>query len=107
MIAHSVDADPVPVGCEPSVGWTWGALALDVVLWVLVGLFFGCTDAKADELPRVGMVCTYTDQGGTEWAATLQAIASGAGSIPWAWLTINADPRRVVKLPAFELRGCH
>lgn len=89
----------------PSVGWTRRAVLLDVVLWVLLWAFAALTPAKAAELPTVGMVCTYTDLNGTDWAATVQAIASGPGGLPWAWLTINADPRRIVKLPAFELQG--
>jgi hypothetical protein len=50
---------------------------------------------------------TYTDQTGRQWCATANAFDIGVDGLAWAWLTIDADPRRAVHMPMSTLGvGC-
>ncbi len=54
-----------------------------------------------------GTQVTYTDATGRNWCATVAVTGEGAGAGAWAWLTIDADPRRIAKVPVVELvLGC-
>ena len=55
-----------------------------------------------------GDLVTYTDAAGGPWCAHVGAILEdGVGGVPWAWITIEADARRVIRLPASLLgTGC-
>jgi len=65
------------------------------------------TDSRSAELElKAGDQATYT-AGSQSWCVTVQSIATGAGAVPWAWATVNADPRRVVHLPVWDFTpGC-
>ena len=57
--------------------------------------------------PTPGSKATYVDTAGREWCATVAAVQLGVGGVPWAWMTIDADPRRGVRAPVSDLRaGC-
>lgn len=82
----------------------WSAALFVTLVWAV--LVDRCT-AEAASVMEPGAVVTYTDAAGRDWCATVQTIATGVGSTPWAWLTINADPRRVVRVELPDLRmGC-
>jgi hypothetical protein len=54
-----------------------------------------------------GQRVTYRDNGGTAWCATITAVEAGVDASSWAWLTIDADRRRVVKVEVVDLvDGC-
>jgi hypothetical protein len=73
---------------------------------ILIGLVDRCT-AEAASVLEAGSVVTYTDAAGRDWCATVHGFAPGPSADPWAWLTINADPRRVVRAEVASLRlGC-
>ena len=72
-------------------------------------LFRSSTRGEAHAAPRVepGDKVTYTDATGRRWCATVHAIVTGPDSDPWAWLLIDADPRRIVREPVRDLTsGC-
>jgi len=56
----------------------------------------------------LGDPVTYTDAAGGPWCAHVGAILEdGVGGVPWAWITIDADIRRVIRVPASLLSaGC-
>ena len=76
--------------------------------WVVVG--FGSTQAVTGSSVRLGLgdPVTYTDASGGPWCAHVGAILeNGVGGVPWAWITIDADTRRVIRVPASLLSaGC-
>lgn len=83
-----------------------GAFLVALVLWLVVFAAFA-SEPEPVTLPAVGEATTYTEETGTRWCATVRSIATGVGAIPWAWVTIDADPRRVFHVPHAELRpGC-
>lgn len=87
-------------------GGDWRAVAVFVVLWLLVLPLFAA-EPEPVTLPAIGEATTYTEETGTRWCAVVRSIATGTGSVPWAWLTIDADPRRVFHVRYAELRpGC-
>lgn len=75
--------------------------------WIVVG--FGCAQAVAETV-RLGPgdLVTYTDAVGGLWCAHVgDVIENGVGGVPWAWVTIDADTRRVARLPIALLNaGC-
>lgn len=75
--------------------------------WVVVG--FGGAHAVAGSA-RLGLgdPVTYTDAAGGPWCAHVGAVLdNGVGGVPWAWITIDADTRRVIRVPASLLSaGC-
>lgn len=86
----------------------WFNVALFLVLWLLVlPLMAAASEPGPAILPAIGEATTYTEETGTRWCATVRSIATGAGAVPWAWVTIDADPRRVFHVRYAELRpGC-
>ena len=85
---------------------TWAvATLLAVAMAFMLGLSIGA--AHGAELQPAGSRCTWADEFGTTWAVTVAYVATGADGSPWAWATIDADPRRVVRMPVRDLRGCH
>jgi hypothetical protein len=76
---------------------------------LLLGACFVGPAAVAAETPSIqaGSVVTYRDAAGRDWCATVASVGEGAGNEPWAWLRLNADPRRVEKTPLRDLAaGC-
>ena len=54
-----------------------------------------------------GSHVTIRDATGREWCATVVYLLEGPGSDMWAWVRLNADPRRTDRAPLRELRpGC-
>lgn len=80
------------------------ALLANIVLWVLLLLGASVIWTRADAQQLQG--CTWRDEFGHRWAVTVWTTATGADAAPWAWFTINADPRRVMRAPVAELEGC-
>lgn len=74
---------------------------------VVVGI--GGAHAVAEPV-RLGMgdLVTYTDAAGGSWCAHVGAILEdGVGGVTWAWITLDADARRMIRLPASLLStGC-
>jgi hypothetical protein len=55
----------------------------------------------------VGAKVTYREPSGQAWCATVSSIEIGIAGTPIAWLTIDADPRRIVPVPLSDLSlGC-
>jgi len=80
-----------------------------VTLFALVVVEIG--GAKAIARPvglGLGDPVTYIDAAGGPWCAHVGAILeNGVGGVPWAWITIDADTRRVIRVPASLLSvGC-
>lgn len=86
----------------------WFNVALFLVLWLLVLPFIASAgEPEPVTLPAIGEATTYTEPAGTRWCARVRSIVTGAGAVPWAWVTIDADPRRVFSVRYAELRpGC-
>jgi hypothetical protein len=61
------------------------------------------TDALAAE---AGQRCTYSDTLGRDWNVTVASVERGVDGQPWAWVNVDADPRRVFRIPVASLRGC-
>lgn len=55
---------------------------------------------------EVGQRCTYTDALGRSWAVSVASIEQGVDGLPWAWVNVDADPRRVFRVPVASLREC-
>ncbi|CAG1017372.1 hypothetical protein BURC_02018 [Burkholderiaceae bacterium] len=54
-----------------------------------------------------GSHVTFRDAAGREWCATVVYLLEGPGTDVWAWVRLNADPRRTDRAPLRELRpGC-
>jgi hypothetical protein len=54
-----------------------------------------------------GRHVTYRDSSGATWCATVRAAEVGVGAAIRVWITIDADPRRVVKASTTDLvDGC-
>jgi len=54
-----------------------------------------------------GVHATYQDATGREWCVTVIVVDVGPGATPWAWFTIDDDPRRVGRTPVIDLSvGC-
>jgi len=75
--------------------------------WFVVGIGGAHADAGPVTL-GLGDPVTYTDAAGGAWCARVGAILeNGVGGVRWAWITIDADARRVIRLPASLLSaGC-
>jgi hypothetical protein len=52
--------------------------------------------------PAIGDTVTITMAGRT-WCATVNEVDTGVDGSPWAWVTINADTRRVFHWPVGEM----
>jgi len=75
-----------------------------VHLLVCASVFVATTGARAVELQQS---VSYTDQSGHIWCAKVRYVEKGHDGRPWAWLTIDADPRRIMHAPVAELViGC-
>ena len=86
----------------PVLAW----LALCLAFWAMVGGAFAQAIAGPAG-PMRGDIVTWNEPGGRAWCATVGTTDAGADGLPWAWFTINADPRRVFHAPVPELRaGC-
>lgn len=65
------------------------------------------TAALAVEGLVPGAAVTYRDPFGQAWCATIQTVEIGIAGVPIAWVTIDADPRRVFHAALSELTpGC-
>jgi hypothetical protein len=65
------------------------------------------TAAFAADALVPGATVTYRDPFGRAWCATIQSVEIGVAGIPTAWVTIDADPRRVFQTALSELTpGC-
>lgn len=54
-----------------------------------------------------GASVTYRDAAGREWCGTVKTLSVGVDATSWAWVSIDADPRRVVHAAVSELEeGC-
>ncbi|HEY0858266.1 MAG TPA: hypothetical protein VGE16_14470 [Albitalea sp.] len=50
---------------------------------------------------------TLRDATGRDWCATVVHLSEGPGGDTWAWVRLNADPRRTDRAPLRELSpGC-
>ena len=66
----------------------------------------GCASALAQALVP-GATVTYREASGRTWCATIWSIEMGVAGVPIAWLTIDADPRRIVHAELSALTpGC-
>jgi hypothetical protein len=74
--------------------WCLAVLALFLWFVVLPMVAHGATLTHA----------TYTDPAGARWCVTLGYTGQGADGRPWAWVTIDADSRRLVHVPLRDLR---
>ena len=92
----------------------WRPLAfpcsLGAVMWacLMLSLHACGTPAPAAAPGRItlGTQATYVAVSERQ-CVTIDSIATGPGSVPWAWATVNADPRRVVHVRAADLvAGC-
>lgn len=84
-----------------------GMLAAVVLLWAWV--FSAFAEGIAGPVgPDLGDLVTYTDAAGGAWCAHVGAIVpDGVGGVPWAWVTIDVDQRRAMRVPVSLLRaGC-
>jgi hypothetical protein len=78
-------------------------LARPLVIGALAAVAAGA--AAASLAP--GASVTYRDATGREWCATVRTLGVGADTSSWAWVSIDADPRRVVHAEVAELvAGC-
>ena len=51
-----------------------------------------------------GAVVTYTEPGTVDaWACVIVALYLGPDGAPWAWLRVEADPRRILRAPVSML----
>ena len=67
----------------------------------------GCAAAFSAQALVVGAKVTYRESSGQVWCATIASIEMGIAGSPIAWLTIDADPRRIVHIPLSDLTlGC-
>lgn len=59
-------------------------------------------------LALAAQLVTYTDPMGARWCASIAYLdPEGPGGVAWAWLTLQADPRRIVRAPLAQLaEGC-
>jgi len=54
-----------------------------------------------------GIQVTYTDAVGRPWCATVVLLGDGPGHESWAWVQLDADPRRIAHGPLGDFkRGC-
>jgi hypothetical protein len=68
---------------------------------------FGCAAALGAQALLPGERVTYREPSGETWCATIWSIEMGVGGVPIAWLTIDADPRRIVHVELTALApGC-
>lgn len=67
----------------------------------------GCAAAFGAQALLPGERVTYREPSGEVWCATIWSIEVGVAGVPIAWLTIDADPRRVVHVELSALTpGC-
>ena len=67
----------------------------------------GCVAAFGAQALLPGERVTYRENSGATWCATIWSIEVGVAGVPIAWLTIDADPRRVVHVELSALTpGC-
>lgn len=80
-------------------------LCLIAAAWLAVLLLAG-GEAQGATRIKPGDAVTFTDAG-RSWCARVFSIATGPDAGPWAWITIDTDPRRAFHVPLDELRaGC-
>lgn len=90
----------------------WPRLGRVALLVLVLAVFAWAGAAFAQAIvgpagPMRGDVVTYTEPTGRAWCATVGTTDAGADGLPWAWFTINADPRRVFHAPVSDLvAGC-
>lgn len=75
----------------------------------LAGLLLAATAmvATAAEALVPGAAVTYKDPSGRGWCATIQSVETGVAGVAIAWVTIDADPRRVFHAALTDLTpGC-
>lgn len=84
-----------------------GMVAANLLVWGVA------INALADESagpdgPGLGDLVTYRDEAGGAWCAHVDAmIPNGPGGVPFAWITIDVDTRRAVRVPVSLLKaGC-
>lgn len=74
---------------------------------VPVAAAFGCAAALGAQALLPGATVTYREPSGQTWCATIWSIEIGVAGVPIAWLTIDADPRRVLYVDLSALTpGC-
>lgn len=69
---------------------------------LLVMLSLASWTALAKEIPRPGAGLIYMDVTGHEWCVTVKSTDMGINRQPWAWFTVDADPRRIGHVPVAD-----
>ena len=95
---HVMPDHSKPTFVERFMLWASGVFA------VLALMLFFAVPAMAGDSLEPGSQATYTDAAGGTWTVHIASIANGVDATPWAWATIDADPRRVIHVPVAELR---
>lgn len=74
------------------------------IFWTAAAL--GRTVVAAE--PGAPTLVTYVDPAGVQWCAMVRHVEPrGPDGTAWVWITISADPRRIVHLPQTAVReGC-
>lgn len=80
-------------------------LCLIAAAWPAV-LLLAAEEAQGATRFYPGDAVTFIDAG-RSWCARVFSVAAGPDAGPWAWITINADPRRAFHVPLADLKpGC-
>lgn len=84
-----------------------GMVAANLLVWgVAINALAG--ESAGPDAPDLGDLVTYVDAAGGAWCAHVGALVpDGVGGVPWAWITIDVDTRRAVRVPVSLLKaGC-